>query len=98
MRSRVLAAVALGVVLMAGVMVAGDYVWHCMLCGSPGTAYYTCPTHGVFTAPAYYTDRHVGPPERPCPQDSVLYSADSAVCSGLAHHRFYAPNWSGYGY
>jgi hypothetical protein len=103
MRRRLAIAALLGVVLLAAVALAAELLWHCPrpdCFGGPGTAYYKCPTHGVFTAVAYYTDDYDGPPDRLCPScppdDSVWCSADSAVCNANSTHRWYAPFWEGY--
>ncbi len=97
-RSLTIAAV-LGVVLLVAVVLAAEGVWDCPLClglYDPGTAYYTCPTHGVFPAPAYWTDEYTGPPDRVCPFCSTSCDADSAVCNTNSSHRWYAPFWQGY--
>jgi len=75
-----------------------EWQWYCKApgCGASGTAYYTCPTHGVFSTRAYGTDQRVGPPDRYCPICNQQCSADSAVCNGPSHHRYYKPGWIGY--
>lgn len=92
-------AAVLGVVLLIAVAVAAEWIWDCPLCGGladRGTAYYTCPTCGVFSNTAYYTDNYVGPPDRNCPSCSSPCDVDSAVCNGNSTHRWYAPFWEGY--
>ena len=95
-------AAVLGVVLLVAVVLAYEWLWFCPKCPSPGTggtAYYTCTTHGVFSADAYQTDNNYGPPVRVCPSclpDSVWCYADSAVCRGNPPHRFYKPLWTDY--
>ena len=98
MKRRLAIAAVLGVVLLAAVALAFEWQWYCKApgCGASGTAYYTCPTHGVFSTRAYGTDQRVGPPDRYCPICNQQCSAASAVCNGPSHHRYYKPGWIGY--
>ena len=100
MRSRLAMAALLGVVLLAAVVLAAEWIWSCprMDCfGSPGTAYYACPScDTVFTKVAYYTDDYLGPPDRECPKCHSMCDADSAVCDANGAHRWYAPFWESY--
>ena len=101
MRRWLTIAAVLGVVLLVAVALADQWIWDCPLCGGPadrGIAYYTCPTCGVFSTTAWYTDDYVGPPKRICTicalGDSCV--ADSAVCNSDSTHRWYPPFWNGY--
>jgi len=102
MKRRLTIAAVLGVVLLAAVALAAEWLWHCH-CGCLGTAYYACPSEDtVFSdSIADYTDDYVGPPDRLCPfcSPGVLCDADSVVCDANPpnpKHRFYAPFWEGY--
>jgi len=98
-RRRLTIAAVLGIVLLIAVALAGEWLWHCPVlgCGSLGTAYYTCPSCGVFSVEAWYTDHETGPPDRVCPSCSTTaWEADSAVCNTIGAHRWYHPFWDGY--
>lgn len=103
MKRRLAIAAVLGVVLLAAVALATEWLWHCPQCSYVGTAYYACPDHaGVISYDAYGTSERDGPPDRLCwycleqYQDSVWIYADSALCSNTPPHRYYAPDWYGY--